>query len=278
MQLHHSAQKHAKEAFVSGHTGTTLHEITCISCLPILASYLCSRSTVLHPAWLQAAVLVSLCTAALMSQHGITLCCVCAAITLAVHRFSTRQQHETSATAPREQHPQPGPTHQLWLSQYRGALMLLTCIAILAVDFNAFPRRFVKTEMVGTGLMDTGVGAFVFSSTCTAAFGAAQLSSSRHVTLRRQRALLRGLVLLLLGKVMWVCAKKKLCVQTVCALPCAGLARVLATGAVDYQQHVGEYGVYWNFFFTLALAAQPVHVLLADAISPVTLFSTGVQG
>ncbi len=54
------------------------------------------------------------------------------------------------------------------------------------------------------------------------------------------------------------------------------MARVLVTAAVDYQQHVGEYGVHWNFFFTLVLAAQPVHGLLVHVHSATTLYCAGI--
>ncbi len=37
------------------------------------------------------------------------------------------------------------------MSTYRGALLLYTCVSILAVDFPAFPRRYAKAEAYGTG-------------------------------------------------------------------------------------------------------------------------------
>eukprot|EP00752_Nemacystus_decipiens_P016520 g14766.t2 len=59
-------------------------------------------------------------------------------------------------------------TGQEWMidsvTNFRASVMLMTCITILAVDFQVFPRRFAKTEVFGTGLMDLGVGATIFAS------------------------------------------------------------------------------------------------------------------
>jgi hypothetical protein len=43
------------------------------------------------------------------------------------------------------------------LTLFRASLVLITCIAILAVDFQAFPRRFGKAETFGTGAMGLSV-------------------------------------------------------------------------------------------------------------------------
>lgn len=43
-----------------------------------------------------------------------------------------------------------------------------------------------------------------------------------------------------------------------------GVLRAVATEAIGYQQHVGEYGTHWNFFLTLALTTQPVAAVRAQ--------------
>lgn len=40
-----------------------------------------------------------------------------------------------------------------YLTNYRSNLMLLTCICILAVDFNIFPKYLQKVETYGTSLV-----------------------------------------------------------------------------------------------------------------------------
>ncbi|XP_071698347.1 uncharacterized protein At4g17910 [Rutidosis leptorrhynchoides] len=116
-----------------------------------------------------------------------------------------------------------GHSFRAYVSSYRVSMMLITCICILAVDFKIFPRRYAKTETYGTSLMDIGVGAFVFANSFV----------SRQA---------RGISTMGL----------KSALSSTSPLLVLGFARLVSTAGVDYQVHVGEYGVHWNFFFTLA--------------------------
>ncbi|XP_059641860.1 uncharacterized protein At4g17910 isoform X2 [Cornus florida] len=105
----------------------------------------------------------------------------------------------------------------------KSILMTITCLCILAVDFKIFPRRYAKTETYGTSLMDIGVGLFVLANSLVS-------RQARGIsTMKLKSALLSTSPLIFLG-----------------------FARLVTTTSVDYQVHVGEYGVHWNFFFTLA--------------------------
>lgn len=106
-----------------------------------------------------------------------------------------------------------------FLTNYRAGMNLATAMCILAVDFNIFPRRFAKTETYGISLMDVGVGSFVIAH---------GLGGSSHSSLRK--TFMKTLPILVLG-----------------------FLRLLTVKLSNYHEHVTEYGVHWNFFFTLAL-------------------------
>ncbi|TKY58536.1 endoplasmic reticulum membrane [Spatholobus suberectus] len=112
---------------------------------------------------------------------------------------------------------------QAYITSYRVIMMIITFLCILAVDFGIFPRRYAKTETYGTSLMDLGVGAFVLANSLVS---------------RQARNIIT---------VSW-----KTSIVSTSPLIILGFLRLVTTTGVDYQVHVGEYGVHWNFFFTLA--------------------------
>ena len=102
---------------------------------------------------------------------------------------------------------------------FKSLMMIMTIICILAVDFPIFNRRLAKTEIYGTSLMDIGVGTFIYSGGLM--FGLRNLNSINAVFLK--------------AIPVWL----------------LGLGRLISVKMSDYHEHVTEYGIHWNFFFTL---------------------------
>lgn len=139
----------------------------------------------------------------------------------------------------KDQDPAPVP----FLTSYRGSMLVVTCISILAVDFSVFPRRFAKVENWGTSLMDLGVGSFVFSGGVVSSRSVLRsMTPSLEVTYRQR----------LLGPV-----------RHSIPLLLLGFIRLYSVKGLDYPEHVTEYGVHWNFFFTLGLLPPFVEVFHA---------------
>ncbi len=118
-----------------------------------------------------------------------------------------------------------------YVINFKGMTVLLSCLAILAVDFPVFPRYFSKTETFGISLMDLGSGSFIVSSAIASKYARGKVSTVKDeagITLKFSFLSPNRLAVLALG-----------------------FGRLIALPLVDYHEQVTEYGVHWNFFMTL---------------------------
>lgn len=253
------AQKDVKEAFVSNLNGTSLEEVALGSfltpvCLinrglililyhqskgtlplpfPLLSHMLLDFCVLVLPLVLSCTVLNSILHLVIMSLILFSSCLLCyihharkysATLQSTISTFF--QSHVESDQVP-------------FITLFRVFVNVKTAISILAVDFTVFPRRYAKTETYGTGVMDFGVGAFVFANAlvCPEARG-------KNISGSKMNHVLKQLI-------------------SVWPLIALGVGRLVSVKMTGYQEHVSEYGVHWNFFFTLAIVRVVASVLLA---------------
>ncbi|CAK1602692.1 unnamed protein product [Parnassius mnemosyne] len=125
-----------------------------------------------------------------------------------------------------------GNTKIISISCTRGLTYLMTVFCILAVDFQDFPRYLAKTEKYGYSLMDTGVGLFVLMSGLV----------HKDVSKESCTSIIKGNS------------------KFISVLISLGFLRYFSVKQLDYHEHVTEYGVHWNFFFTLATLFTPSYL------------------
>ena len=248
--------KSEKEAFVSGLEGTTVAEIyliavtllagyflrcCCLICVDslykaaswnVLIGFLLEYLTIIAPAVLVFTVLADyallvliaellVCGVLIMTKLGTTL------------KTTTSIRHALLSEYP-SRHP--------YLTVTRTFVNLFTAVAILGVDFSVYPRRLAKTELYGSGLMDIGVGAFLMAHGVTSPEARESPSSPSSKDPSREDQ----------GGVSSILRLVAVTLRQTLPLLVLGIARLVSVKWTGYQEHVTEYGVHWNFFFTIA--------------------------
>ncbi|XP_017268029.1 phosphatidylinositol-glycan biosynthesis class W protein [Kryptolebias marmoratus] len=254
------AQKELKEAFVSNLNGTSLGEVALGSFLspvcfmnrglifilyhqikgtlplpfPLISHLLLDFCVLILPLVLSCTVLSSVLLQVAMSLMFVSACVFCYACRTSSSSSAQRSQKSFSSFL--QSHVQFNQVP--FVTLFRVFVNVKTAISILAVDFAVFPRRYAKTETYGTGVMDFGVGGFVFANALVC-----PEARRRNVS----------------GSKMSHITKQILSVWPLLAL---GMGRLVSVKMTGYHEHVTEYGVHWNFFFTLAIVRVLASALL----------------
>ncbi|KAL9185845.1 hypothetical protein ACHAXT_003622 [Thalassiosira profunda] len=235
----------AKEEFVAGHSGTNAGEIFLL-CLAIpvglhvylrLRAYLDGRrggrsEGATEIDWRDVALEFSTVMVPMLLVQTSLLPYLSGPTTLLMGMMAlaslipTNQSTQQSASA--KSQSEVDSRRPTYLSIHRACVYVLTTIAILAVDFPIFPRRFCKTEVAGYGWMDLGASSFIIIAGWASALASAGGSTAKPSVSLARKATKKCAPLLILG-----------------------LIRLATNKGLEYQEHVSEYGVHWNFFFTL---------------------------
>lgn len=249
------SQKQLKEAFISNLNGTSLLEISaglsllplCLLCrgLLLILYYLhhgkpvsSRKYSLLLDFLVLVSPLVFSCTvlSPIIFFIPVILAAFCAGIFSKIYSQTKRDARVPFGQIVKEfQKARLDPECIPAITVFRVYINVLTSISILAVDFPQYPRRYAKAETYGTGAMDLGVGAFIFGNAlvCPEVRQKPRRTQPRFSSLARQ-------------------------VFSVWPLIALGAGRLLSVKSIQYHEHTSEYGVHWNFFFTLAVD-QPQH-------------------
>ena len=215
--------RHRKELFVSNLSGTTLYETGSVL-INICATYfLCQliKSSIQIQKY---SFLNFLCEHSILVIPMILVCTSFSSITYFFHVILWSIAfllYLIKPNVPIDNHPADNRSYSRILENFRGQILIVTCICILAVDFNIFPRRYAKTENYGYSGMDLGVGLFSLAHGMVS-------SEARNKPTKFSDLILENFVLIILG-----------------------LIRLISIKYFSYVEHISEYGIHWNFFLTL---------------------------
>ncbi|KAG7448680.1 GWT1-domain-containing protein [Guyanagaster necrorhizus] len=257
--------KELKENFVSGATGSTVTQVNLISCAALASVFLyhtilsrtSSTSLTKFPISWVILVLPLLLSMTLFANMP-TLLSILMLVPALGLSFLPRRESGTPLPSNESERDPASATAIVaplpYLTTYRAHMLLMTVLAILAVDFPLFPRSLAKCESFGVSLMDLGVGAFVFSQGVISA-----------IPLIKSPAYLASPVL----------SKLATTIRKVFPILVLGIVRVLLVKGTEYPEHETEYGTHWNFFITLALLPV-MEILLHPVILRVPISMLGI--
>jgi glucosaminylphosphatidylinositol acyltransferase len=268
--------KEQKELFVTGLHGTTPLELLLI-CSTAVSGILFFQATAKVslpacwwwcPRWVWEAVAfwlpTMLCQTIWLYPYGVAYMVVQITVAIllvslqATHRRRLESDNSPAVAAANDTFTATSnfanDTQRLTVTVYRSGLMLLTMTAILAVDFHVFPRRWGKTETSGYSLMDLGAASFVIAAAIVSPRARSTSTSSSN---RSSKSIALQPALTTFSKQM----------RRMLPLLFMGLLRLWTHKELEYQEHASEYGVHWNFFFTLALLS-PLATMLSHGPVP----------
>lgn len=220
-----------RTAFANGEGASVLH-VCLVVCVPYVAAlslgpYFTERSWHLRLVIDLITIVLPTCAACLCIEHRWDLYLIYGALLLPLGvklRSTLKERTRTNVSSVLSL---VNGNRSPVITQLRGAIALQTAFCILGVDFHLFPRANAKTLNYGRSVMDLGVGAVVLAGALTT-----RRRPRESISVTARRAMVRH-----------------------APLVAAGLGRLVAVRATAYHEVHSEYGVHWNFFFTLAAVA-----------------------